>query len=207
MSAQDSFVRFRRYARARVRPKRYIVTFGAVILAALSAVGCGVQAKKSASEKHGVGVCDSVKPLFKTKNRMDALDRKIQKANSAVTSLDALRKLSQTYRNAAATYADLETNAKAEIEKVDARENTETIQRMWRQLVASLHQRKVGFTYYADQFAHPERLRTHAAEFSAKRRAFLQRGKAQDARMESVLSDGLSSLGFERRSDGFFIDC
>jgi hypothetical protein len=175
-----------------------------VFVAVVCAVGCGVQAK---SERHAAGVCDSVKPLMKSKNSMDALDQKVQNLKPAITSLDVVRQLSKTYRGIVADYTDLEADAKAEVGKVDAGDNTQTIQRMWRQLTASLHQRIVGMTYFADVFAHPEQLRTKQAEFSARGKALNDRMNAQNARMESELNDDLSSLGFKREPDGFVIDC
>jgi hypothetical protein len=112
------------------------------------------------------------------------------------------------YRDAASTYADLETNAEAQIAKVDAGRSSGTIERMWRQLTASLHERKVEMSYFADEFAHPERPRTSSAEFSARdHHAFVQRANAQYARLESVVDEGLKTLGFERRQGAFFIDC
>ena len=180
-------------------------TVTAFLVVGVIAAGCGVDAK---SDKHAAGVCDSVEPLLKTRRSLDALDRKAQNANRVVTSPNDLRRLSLTYRHEATAYADLEANAKAYVGKVDAGEGTGTIKRMWRQLAASLHERKMQMLYFADTFAKLKQPGTNRGQFTAlNHHAVIQRANAQYVRMESVMENGLRSLGFKQRRGVFFIDC
>lgn len=176
----------------------------AFLVVGVIVAGCGVDVK---SDKHAAGVCDSVVPLLKAKRSLDALDRKRQNANRVVTSPNDLRRLSLTYRHEEAAYADLETNAKAYMGKVDAGESTGTLKRMWRQLAGSLHQRKIETLYFANEFAKPKQSGTSTAEFNLNHHAVIYRAEAQYFTMESAVNSGLTSLGFKQRRGVFFIDC
>lgn len=175
-----------------------------LLVVGVIAAGCNVAAKPG---KHA-GVCDSVDPLLKTRRSLDALDRKTQNANRVVTSPKDLRRLSLTYRHEATAYADLETNAKAYMGKVDAGAGAATIKRMWRQLAAALHARKIEMLYFANSFAKLKQPGTDTGEFtSLNHHAVIQRANAQYFRMDSVMENGLRSLGFKQRPGVLSIDC
>jgi len=52
----------------------------AFLVVGVIAAGCGVQAK---SAEHAAGVCDSVKPLFKTKSSMGSSDARASSSSTA----------------------------------------------------------------------------------------------------------------------------
>jgi hypothetical protein len=191
-----------------VKRVRLFTCLALALVAVVSAVGCGAQAK---SDKHAAGVCDSLKQLGESKNSMDSLDTSVHNSlPTKITSLDAVRSLARTYRKDVAAYDALAAKARAEVAKVDAGENTATIQRMWRQLAISLDQRRDGTAFFADAYAHPERFgsKEYVAAFSARAGTITDRANALSARLDSVLDAGLGNLGFERGSDGqYVIDC
>ena len=170
-------------------------------LVALIAAGCGIQGK---SDKDAARACDSVKLLVKTRRSLDALDRKREDANRVVTSPHALRKLYLTYRDEEDAYAGLEASANAEIGKVEAGGSTTTVLRMWRQLAASLHERKIEAMYFADASAQPM---PNPGVWNVGHREVVQRANAQYEEMESAMNAGLTSLGFKQHGSVFVIDC
>lgn len=177
----------------------------ASLVVSVIATACGVEGR---SHKHAAAVCDSVVPLLSAKRGLDALDRKSLNANRVVTSPNGLRRLSLTYRREGDAYADLEAHAKTYLRKVDTGGSTGTIKRMWRQLAASLHERKIQMLYFADQFAEPRQPGTNATEFATLgHHEVIHRANARYFEMESAINSGLTSLGFKQRRGVFVIDC
>jgi hypothetical protein len=185
--------------------KLWTGTVMACLVVSVIATACGVEGR---SDKHDAAVCHSVVPLLSAKRSLDALDRKSLNANRVVTSPNGLRRLSLTYRREGAAYADLEAHAKAYVGKVDAGGSTGTIRRMWRQLAASLHERKIQMLYFADQFAQPRQPGTNTREFTTLgHHEVIHRANARYFKMEAAMNNGLRSLGFKQRRGVFVIDC
>jgi hypothetical protein len=183
--------------------RRSTLTVTAIFVVGAIATGCGVEAK---SDHRAARVCESLQPLLEARRSLDALDRQRGNVERVVTPADELRRLSLIYRGTGTAYADLERAAKSDTGRIDVGESSEAIKRMWRQLVASAHERKIEMWYFADAFARPRELGA-VTGWNNGHRAVVARANAKYFAMDSVMNKGLADLGLKHRPGVFSIDC
>lgn len=175
-----------------------------MIFAVGTSLGCGVQAGNSGGSSVE---CEILGRFANIKNRMDNIDRRINRLKPVTDDLEGLRALVPKYRRAQSQYAvlgyDAETNQR---EAESSSEIGEDVDEAWETLVRSLQVRREGIAFFADAFARPEQIEGDLFDETAQ--DFERRTSGLNKELKRDIRAMFEARGFERDADGNYeIDC